>query len=271
MEVFNIIYLGNDEIEPNKQLGTITLFHGAGVQYLYKVEKVDSSMPPIRYGDAIDLTVKGPTSFSGEDDDYAYMEFDLFSGAYKGIVDLPCSPYDDKHEVSLGCVQLRSTDCTGHVFVNIGHFANAAIASLEVRLLDNFAATNIYGVIFASNSKLDSSDSATVLFRKRPGNLLNVGPDCLIIPLSKSLVGVPLHSELYVELFLNVNGDNHKAIVSFDAKESGKDEICTTTDMGARIHVNVTWSVDEGSIHHINDKISANQVCVLYSRFDCRF
>ncbi|KAL6551925.1 hypothetical protein OROGR_008079 [Orobanche gracilis] len=225
MVVFNIMYLGSDEIEPMKQLGTIGLFSGPTVQYLYNVEAVDSSVPTIRYGDAVDVTVKGPTAFSCEDDDYVSIKFDLFSGAYKGIVDLPCSHYD-KH---------------------------------EVRLLDNFATTNIYGVIFASNNKLDSSDSATVLFRKRPGNIVKVGHNDLI-PLSKSLVGVPLHSVLFVEVFLNINGDNHKAIVSFDAKESGEDEKCSTTDKDAMIRVKVTWSVDEGSIYQqCYDKISVNQ------------
>ncbi|KAL6551929.1 hypothetical protein OROGR_008083 [Orobanche gracilis] len=258
MVVFNIMYLGSDEIDPMKQLGTIGLFSGPTVQYLYNVEAVDSSMPTIRYGDAVDVTVKGPTAFSREDDDYVSIKFDLFSSAYKGIVDLPCSHYD-KHEVSLGCVELGSTDCTGRILVNIGHFANATIANLEVRLLDNFATTNIYGVIFASNNKLDSSDSATVLFRKRPGNIVKVGHNDLI-PLSKSLVGVPLHSVLFVEVFLNINGDNHKAIVSFDAKESGEDEKCSTTDKDAMIRVKVTWSVDEGSIYQqCYDKISVNQ------------
>lgn len=61
MDVFNIMYLGLDEIKPEKQLDCIKLITDRGFQYLYLVDVVDIHKSSIKYGDSIPLMVKGPT------------------------------------------------------------------------------------------------------------------------------------------------------------------------------------------------------------------
>lgn len=76
MEVFSIIYLGDDVVPPEKQLGTISFVppYISDMQYLYQVDKVDMEKPSLKYGDPIMVTV-GPqiTEFSEFD-----IEFNFF-------------------------------------------------------------------------------------------------------------------------------------------------------------------------------------------------
>lgn len=140
MDVLNITYLGNDQIKPEKQLGTIKLVSGRGLQHLYNVEHVDTRKPSIKYGDAIPLTVKGPTPFFY--DDFVYLDFDLFCGTFKGVQDLewePCS-----REVSRQRVLFQSVDGTGWILVNIGRFSGASITCTITSLVSELAENLIF-------------------------------------------------------------------------------------------------------------------------------
>lgn len=68
-----------------------------------------------------------------------------------------------------------------------------------------------------------------------------------MIPLSKSHVGVPLNSVLYVDIFLNIDGHDHTASLDFDAQKSIKD----ANDM---IKVKVSWCADEDKLCSIYDE-----------------
>ncbi|KAK1385510.1 hypothetical protein POM88_023245 [Heracleum sosnowskyi] len=259
MDVFNIMYLGTDEVVPEKQLGTIKLHSSGGIQYLYKVEDVDIHRPSIKYGDSIPVTIKGPSiPFF----DSVIIEFDLFCGAYKGKKRLQWDPLP--HEVSVKSVFFTSNDGTGQILVYIGGYANATVAGLEIKLLDNSVAKNVGGVVFASNSELELGHCANVLFTEKSNNGLIVGHDG-VIPLSRSFVGVPLYSKLYVEVSLIVDGHDHTGIVSFDPIIKGVYEEFLTNDEEKKIIVKVTW-VDiaefynrEGLIHCVYDQDSVNQ------------
>ncbi|KAK1376855.1 hypothetical protein POM88_033048 [Heracleum sosnowskyi] len=235
VEVFNIIYLGQDEVKPEKQLGTIIFHTCPGIYYLYKVEEVDPNKPSIRYGDIIPLNVASPCF--GFQDDYVRMEFDLFCGAFKGVVYLDNEPIASG--VSLTRVELNSTDYTGLIRVNLGAFPVATTAKLELKLVNNSAPVNISGAIYASNASLESSNAASLLFHDKLGDSL-VGHDG-VIPLNKSIVGVPLHSWLYVEIFLKINGDTHTANLTFDVKETGQEKTYKITDRGVKIRVKIIW------------------------------
>lgn len=78
----NTKYLHHDEVKPEKKHGKIKIISGSNIQYIYNVPEVEDivTKPSIKYKDDIAVTVKGPTSFF----DVALLEFDLFSGAYKG-------------------------------------------------------------------------------------------------------------------------------------------------------------------------------------------
>ncbi|KAK1356572.1 hypothetical protein POM88_049828 [Heracleum sosnowskyi] len=235
MDVFNIMYLGVDEIVPEKQLGTIKLHSSGGVQYLYKVEDVDIHRPSIKYGDSIPVTIKGPSiPFF----DYVLIEFDLFCGAYKGKKRLQWDPLP--HEVSVKSVFFTANDGTGQILVYMGGYANATAASLQIKLLDNSADKNVHGVVFSSNNELELGHCANVLFREKSNNGFIVGHDG-VIPLSRSFVGVPLYSKLYVEVSLSVDGHDHRGIVSFDPLKEGVYEEFLTNDKGEQILIKVTW------------------------------
>lgn len=245
MEVFNLIYLSHDELEPEKQCGTIKMISDGGVQFLYNVQDIDMSKPTIKYGDDILVTVKGPTcSFMCLD-----MQFDMFSGAYKDSIEVE---WDSNESVADDVLfeerRIVSRDGTGEICVMVGLFFDATVACLGVKLVDNSSATNVYGVILASNSKLDIPKCTSVLFEKKPDNVIQVGDDGLI-PLSKSRVGVPMNSVLYVDISLNVNGVNYTASSSFDAKKTGEFSEVYSSENRVVFQVQVTWDAKKNSIY----------------------
>lgn len=132
-----------------------------------------------------------------------------------------------------------------------------------MRLLD---AATIHGVVFSSNSELELPHCASVLFLKSPQNGLEVENDGLI-PLSRSLLGMPLHSKFNVEVSLQVDGHDYTTIVTFDTKEKGEDIEFIVKDKKKRILVKVTW-LDIGHlkdlIPQIYDCCPLSQVCISY-------
>lgn len=260
------MYLGIDEIKPQKQLGTIKLHCSGGVQFLYKVDDVDCHGPSIKYGDSIPITVKGP---SVPFFDYVFIEFDLFCGAYKGKKHLQWDPLP--HEVSVRSLFFTSNDGTGQILVHFGAYANSTVASLEIKLS---AATIVRGVVYASNSALELGHCANVLFTDRSTNGSMVAQDDLI-PLSRSFVAVPLHSELYIEVSLSVDGHLLAGIVSFDPEKEGVCEnVLTTNDKEENILIKVIWldiadlDTRKGLIRQIYDQDSVSQVCNYISQTD---
>lgn len=258
MEVFNIIYLGVDNVKPKDQHGSITLISDKGSQLLYSVQKndVDTTHPTIHFKDDLVVTVKGPTCYFKN----LRMGFDLFSRAYKGTLDIQWMPedYEDcgdtkailEHldsEVVLQEKRMQSSDGTGEISILLGLFPNAAVAELKVKLLGNFAGLDVYGVVVASNSKVDDFKGTSVLFAKKANRKINLGADGGI-PLSKSCVAVPLNSVLYVHISLHVNGEHYTASVPLPAKHLGvshaKDSESTPV-----FEVSVEWDAEIASIY----------------------
>ncbi|KAK1394963.1 Suppressor of auxin resistance 3 [Heracleum sosnowskyi] len=239
MEVFNIRYLGRDKVYPEEQHGTITIICDSGFhfQYLYNVPDVDLGKPSIKYKDDIPITVKGPTTFFQD----ALIKFDLFSGAYKGTIEVNWHSYMlSRAPVFFEERKIQSRDGTGAIAVLMGQFSNATIATLEVRVLNRSAATNVYGIVVANNSKLDRANCTSVLFVRKDDYKVLVGPDG-VIPLSKSCVGVPLESVLYVDFSLHVDGHLCTGTVTFDAETIGVREGCEREN-DPMIQVKVNWN-----------------------------
>ncbi|KAK1363754.1 hypothetical protein POM88_039315 [Heracleum sosnowskyi] len=254
MEVFKIVYLGPDKLEPSKQLGTIKMSFDDKVLYLYKVDKIDPSRPTIEYMDDIPLEIKSPPV------DFAHVdiEVDLFNGAYKGSINLDWEADDVSYQAESRESRIRSKHGLGEIVIVYGLFNNAAVANLEVKLLDCAADANVYGVVAACNSGLNSRACVSMLFAKKPGNKTQVGKHGLI-PLSRSCLGVPMCSKLYVLISLHRDEVDYKAKLAFDAKTRGKDRECYeinypqgNTDT-PRIQVNVTWNVKQKAIQLLYD------------------
>ncbi|KAK1387102.1 hypothetical protein POM88_015280 [Heracleum sosnowskyi] len=147
LEVFNLVYLGNDEIGPEKQLGKIKMEFDSGSKELYYQRK-----------------------------------FNLFLGAYKASLELKFEPY--RNRVWVEDRKIRSWGCDG------------------------------------------------------------------VIPLLKLRVGVPLDSELYVDIALYIDGEIHQETISFVPQIEGeKCEEILVPNKETRISVKVKWDIKKNSVY----------------------
>ncbi|KAK1397581.1 hypothetical protein POM88_007445 [Heracleum sosnowskyi] len=242
MEVFRIVYMGEEQVMPNKQIGWIKIKNDDRFQYLYKVEDVDPTMESIECMQDLNLTVKGPTISFSE----VKIEFDLFRRgvAFKDCIWLQWDPYPS--DVRFMERRLSSRDGTELISIMMGLFGNATVASLEVKLKHYSAATTVYGLVCASNSKLDIPRARSMLFLKKHDTGTKVGNDG-IIPLSKSSVGVPLGSMLNVDISLHYDGQHHAFSLCFEALLNGKTAKGGPSEENAEIQVTVIWDADEDS------------------------
>ncbi|KAK1396417.1 hypothetical protein POM88_006280 [Heracleum sosnowskyi] len=240
MEVFSIRYLADDILTPEKQMGTISLIHGPGRQYLYKVDDtVDTSTPSIKFGDQIMVTVKAPTCTESN----LFLEYDLFSGAYQGRKLIEWEDFKDD-EVSMDYERLCAEDGTGgELRVYYGLFTNATVADVEVKFLGNSSA-NVCGFVVARNSKMDPPTLASMLFWKE-FDAEKIELKDGIIPLSKSRVGLPFDTEFYVMIILKCDDVDYTGKLTLTPQEAGtiEENICD-----GNFQVRVTWDSRKESI-----------------------
>lgn len=242
VDVLSITYLGTDDVPPEEQTGTISFWQPFNYEeertLVYEGDNDDNPKQSIKYGDVINFRVNGPIRVSKDTNNILHMDFfNLFNGAYKGNLNFSWQPEDGSHFVRRR--ELNSTDGTRKILVMTGHYANATVANVEVKLRGTAATSVYYGGIFASNSKLDLPHSVNVLFLKKHDNTITVGQDD-VIPFCKSAVGVPLNSVLKVDMSLIVDGVDHVATVEFNRYNKVEEKI-TTTNKKSRISVRVTW------------------------------
>lgn len=220
LEIFAIIYLGRDDIEPRNQLGRIYMYSPVGILDIYNVDKVDETRETIKHGDEFDIMdIKGPVPYHNE---CSSMMFDLFRGAYKGHLYESFSKWQfiSRDDAYLKKLVLDSINGRGTIVILMGLYAHATIAHVEVRLDSTYVAPNIYGSVSASNSQLDSDMATSFLFLKQRHKGIIVGTDGLI-PLSRSRVAVQFESELFLDIDLVVDGQLLHTTKSFSARKTG--------------------------------------------------
>ncbi|KAK1400427.1 hypothetical protein POM88_000032 [Heracleum sosnowskyi] len=186
-EVFNVIYLGPDEIKPEKQIGTIVISDDYSSQYLYQVESVDMNRPAIQPRDELILT-----------------------GPHEESISRSC-PLEKR---------ILSKDGTGEILVLCALFNNAMEAHLEIELLTNDeSAINGHGVVAASTSAILQPGFSSTVFMKKPSSGMNVGHKEQI-PLSRSVIAVPYESTLFLDFHLLDDDENDivEGFVEFLAK-----------------------------------------------------
>ncbi|KAK9287303.1 hypothetical protein L1049_015716 [Liquidambar formosana] len=107
----------------------------------------------------------------------------------------------------------------GKVVMNYALYSNAVLATVEVKLFKrgDKNSAKLYGKITARNT-LISEDAESVLFRRKSDETIDVLPK-QVIPLSRSIVSVPLESFLVIEANMWDSFDNEIAngIVKFRA------------------------------------------------------
>ncbi|KAK1400396.1 hypothetical protein POM88_000001 [Heracleum sosnowskyi] len=242
-EVFNVIYLGPDEIKPEKQIGTIVVSDVHSSQYLYQVESVDMNRPAIQPRD--ELILRGPDKESISSEGRLKIEVDLFCGDYKSSICYKWFPVDKELHNSPLEKRILSKDGSGEILVLYALFNNAMEAHLEIELLtSDESAINVHGVVAASTSAILQPAFSSMVFMKKPSSGMNVRHKERI-PLSRSVIAVPYESTLFLDFHLLDDDENDivAGFVEFLAKpgseskqrfKGAKGEIlATVTWMGA--------------------------------------
>ncbi|KAK1358533.1 hypothetical protein POM88_051789 [Heracleum sosnowskyi] len=231
VELFYMVYVSHHVVEPEKQLGTISMKVDGIKCKLYDEQKIDMSKPSVEYMDHIPLVDIGPVCYDLE------LVFDhLFCGAYNGSIKARLGETDDLVKRSI-----QSVNCNGEISALFGCFANATIATLEVHLLNISASatTNVHGVIASMNSCFDASSATSIHFLKEPPKSIKVCGRA--IPLSKSRVGVPLGCMMYVDIALFCDDKLYQGTACFDALIDGVD----SQEVAHLFLVKVAWNCNE--------------------------
>lgn len=212
-------YLGSSLVKPKDQIGTICIEANNTLYYLYYETEVDEGKPSIKHGDQLCIEDVGPIyPFTSLD-----LNYDLFSGKFKGTEDVVA--YYPNSGNWLENPILRSPDSyMGHISILLGCFPNATVANIKVMLLSLSpdATATVRGLVKTTNSKFDHLACTSYLFSQNSDTAIEVRRNGLI-PLSKSRVGVPLDSELYVDISLFCDGRHYKGTVSFTSKTEESD------------------------------------------------
>lgn len=135
-----------------------------------------------------------------------------------------------------------SKDGRGEVYVLYAIFENATQARIEVKFFtDDGYNPEVYGVVAASTSEIETLEFSSMLFIKKPSDKIKV-VHRKPFPLSRSIVVVPLGSELFLDMHL-VSRDKVFLEHAFklQAKKVGIDK---ETFKGTRYNINVEVSWD---------------------------
>ncbi|XP_074354839.1 uncharacterized protein LOC141693595 [Apium graveolens] len=253
IELLNMTYTSHDVVISEKQLGTITMIVDDIVFELYDEQNIDVNKPSIEFMDYIPILGMGPIRSELK------LEFDdLFCGAYEGCIEV--SPENFRYGDDVIEENIKSVNSNGEIDVFFGYFNNATIANLEVQLFTMSASTTIYGVIASRNSHFEDFSHTSILFLQKPSDCIEVcstkrehtGAISLlkshaekeyigVIPLSKSRVGVPLGSVMYVDISLSCDDKDYQGTACFDAFLDGTD----SQVVADRFLVKVTWNCNE--------------------------
>lgn len=247
-EVFKVVYLGSDEVTPDKQLGTIKIRNHRYHHYIYNVGNADTRKSSIKHGDQLTLTGPALAPISCPSG-FLVIEVDLFCGAFKRSVRIDWAPVPGD-ECKYLERRIKSKDGSGEILISFGMFFYATEAFLEVILLtkDNSAAS-VGGVVAAYSSNSVNLDFSSSLFSNRNIKVQSGEP----IPLSRSIVVVPLRCKLFLDINLCCGNETIVGTLEFDADLSGtyhKNLLGTKCEIKAK----VTWNVKHECVGALNDR-----------------
>lgn len=240
-EVFNVVYKGHDELKPIEQMGTIKVKDEVNEQFLYKVSRTEKRRPVIQHLDEVVLT--GPRIASISAKGSLTLDVDLFHGVCKNSFHISNCRRDDSLEI---CSPLERKitleDGRGDISVFYAIFDNATEAHLEVKLFaDNDFTKEVCGVVAATTSKIKTREYSSLLFVKKPSDKVKVGSSKQL-PLSRSIVAVPLDSELFLDIHLRTS-DEH--VIFEDTFKFWAERAGTRKELrngkNCKIQVKVTW------------------------------
>lgn len=233
LEVFSATYVGYSPVKPEDQLGSISIEANDTLYSLYKEYYVDMNKPSLKYGDELcDVNDVGPICCFTDFD----MQFFLFDGAYNGSIEKQSDCFGDGDCLMKTRIP-SSVNGYEHISVLFGYFYNATVANLEVVLTHIPAApTMVYGVVAATNTIFDQPSCTRMLFVKDSANAIQVGCDG-VIPLSNARVGLPLDSQLILDICLFCDGEAYKDTAYIPPATENQ---CSYDILDGRIKVKVT-------------------------------
>ncbi|KAK1402505.1 hypothetical protein POM88_002116 [Heracleum sosnowskyi] len=251
-EVFKVVYLGNEEVTPDKQLGTIKVRNHKYHHYIYNVDNADTIKSSIKHGDQLTLTGPSLAPISCPSG-MLVIQLDLFGGAFKGSKRIDWAPFPGTNECAFLEKRFKSRDGRGEIIIFLGMFYYATEAFLDVSLFSkNSSAVAVGGVIVARPSNSLKPEFSSFLFSKNSGCSIKVQSGEQI-PLSRSITVLPLKCKLFLDINLSCDDENITSTLEFDAHLKGTFHK-TLLGTKCEIKAKVIWNVKHKSFGALNAK-----------------
>ncbi|XP_074353381.1 uncharacterized protein LOC141692438 [Apium graveolens] len=237
-EVFKVVYLGSEDVTPDKQLGSIKVRNHEYHHYIYNVDNADFSKPSIKRGDQLTLTGPSLAPISCASG-MLVIQLDLFCGAFKGSKRIDWAPYPDGRAEII-------------IFLGMFYYATEAFIDLSLFTMDT-SAVSVGGVVTARPCNSTKPEFSSSLFMENTGRAIKVQSGERI-PLSRSIVVLPLKCKLFLDINLSCDDEIIASTLEFDASLKGTvHKILLGTK--CEIKAKVIWNVKHESLGALNDKI----------------
>lgn len=249
-EVFAVIINNIDGESPGDLYGTITVTDGLFSQYIYNRER--GNYESVKPNEKATLTGPTQSCVSALDDiiiQVALMDKDADASPDDQVSkgEIAWSVYDIYTNVYDKTLFEKVDGAYGSVNVVYGVLSNAVQAYVEVIMIngDEEDPADVYGSILAGSTHPEFEKQELVLFHRDSGDYIKVGKGA-VIPLLRSIVAVPLNSQLIVRANLldhdTLSPDDEIAngTKNFPAKLSGEVQDFINGRYG-QIKVKVTW------------------------------
>lgn len=251
VEVFNVVINDIDDENPGDLYGTITVTDGVISQYIYNRERGDAES--VRPGDNATLNGPAEACISALDDfiiDVSLMDkdSDLSPDDQVSKGQIEWSSYNSSNAYDVLLYE-KFSGTFGMATIFYAVFSDAVQARVEVKLIngDDENPADVYGLLAVTNGKPGFEDNEILLFQRSSSYHVDVQPQQLI-PLARSLIAMPLNSELRVRAELydhdsdwSSDDEIAKGTVNFPAQLSGTSEK-TISGKNGLVSVKVTWT-----------------------------
>lgn len=247
-EIFKVVYKGK-EVEPEKQLGTIIVKNRKYHHFLYNGDDAYRCKLSIKNDDELILTGPSLASITCPSG-HLVIDVDLFCGAFKESINVNWIPSHHGEECHYGEKSIKSRyDDDDEILIYFGMFYRATEAVVEISLFTtDGSVVEFCGSVTAHTSAEDGTKYSSLLFSYM--EVQSEEP----IPLSRSIVAVPMKSQLSVKIDFSSNDKSVQfdKILIFDPKLVGAEEK-KIPGTNCEIFAKVTWNGKYHSRGELND------------------
>lgn len=255
VEIFKVVYKGK-EVEPEKQLGTIIAKNRKYHHCIYDVDDPYRCKSSIKDGNELILTGPSLASITCPSG-YLVIDVDIFCGAFEESIYVNWIPSYHGEECHYGERSIKSIyDDNDEILIYFGMFYRATEAVVEISLFTtDGSVVEFCGKVAAHTIPKDETKYAedetkysSLLFSDM--KVQSEEP----MPLSRSIVAVPVKSQLSVKIDLSSDDESVQFhnIFNFDPKLDGAVEK-TIGGSNCQICAKVTWNGKYHSRGELND------------------